>query len=461
MTKPIFWHQGLFLQQHHFQLCDLHTKSLFNFLYKYVHPHLWGIVSLDIVESSLSDYTFEIKSGNILFKDTTHCILGENAIIKPRSFENAWKSDGKTFNVYLGLKKWKDDSENVTVVNNLNELTHESSRLVSLSDPEEVPDMYYKGPKAEIKTMSYHIEIFWETELDQMGDYLLIPVAQLIKKSDEISLSKKFIMPCVSISSSDILYDIIKEIKNQIISRCRQLESIKRDKNIHSSDFGSRDMIFMLVLRSLNRYVPLLNHYSEIQYIHPWTIYGILRQIVGELSSFSRNFSVKGESIDGYLLLPEYNHKELYHCFDTIQKIITTLLKELTAGPDYIIPLNYDGTYFAAELAPKIFDDHNRFFLVVVSEEPSDMIISSFQSIAKISSREEMPLIIAKSLSGVKTTHLSALPQELPSKTDTVYFQIDHHSKQWIAVKEKKNIALYWDTAPADIKVEMIVIKRS
>ncbi len=461
MAKPIFWHQGLFLQPQHFQLCDLYTKSLFTPLYKYISPNLWGVVSLDILESSLLNHIFEIKSGEFLFNDMTHCIIDDNACVKPRSFENSWEDGGKTFKVYMGIKKWSDQSENVSIVPNFNNLNDESSRFVSLAEPEDIPDMYQNGPEAQIKRMSYHIKIFWETELDQISDYLVFPIAELMKNKDEIILSKNFIHPCVSISSSKTLFGIIREIKDQILSRCHQLESVKRDKNIHNSEFGSRDMIFILVLRSLNRYVPLLTHYTETEYMHPWVVYGMLRQIVGELSSFSQEISANGELSDGSALLPEYDHKKLYTCFDSIQKLITTLLEEITAGPDYIIPLNYDGTYFTAEMMPQVLDLHNRFYIVVSSEGDKDFIIESFQNIAKLSSRESLPLLIAQSLPGVKFNHLSTPPQELPRKTGAIYFQIDHNSKLWINVIEKNNIAIYWDTAPEDIKLELIVIKRN
>ena len=461
MAKPIFWHQGLFLQPQHFQLCDLYTKSLLTPLYKYVSPSLWGVVAMDILESSLLNHIFEIKSGEFLFNDMSHCIINDNASIQPRSFENSWKDGGKTFKVYLGIKKWSDKAENVSIVQNFNKLNEESSRFVCLADSEKIPDIYQNGPEAQIKMMSYHVKIFWETELDQISDYLIFPIAKLIKDKDEIILSKKFIHPCVSISSSKTLYEIIKEIKDQIISRVHQLESVKRDKSIHTSGFGSRDMIFILALRSLNRYVPLLIHYTETEYMHPWVVYGMLRQIAGELSSFSQDISVNGELSDGSALIPKYNHKKLYHCFDSIKRLITTLLEEITAGPDYIIPLNYDGTYFAAEMTPQTLDLHNRFYIVVSTESNKDFIINAFENIAKLSSRESLPLLIAQSLPGVKFNYLSSPPQELPRKTGAIYFQIDHNSKLWLNVIEKNNITIYWDTAPEDIKLELIVIKRN
>jgi len=52
-------------------------------------------------------------------------------------------------------------------------------------------------------------------------------------------------------------------------------------------------------------------------------------------------------------------------------------------------------------------------------------------------------------------------PQELPRRAFSIYFQLDHHSDLWSRVEKGKNLALYWDTAPEDLKVELMVVGRS
>jgi type VI secretion system protein ImpJ len=38
---------------------------------------------------------------------------------------------------------------------------------------------------------------------------------------------------------------------------------------------------------------------------------------------------------------------------------------------------------------------------------------------------------------------------------------VDHHSDQWAQVAKRNNIALYWDNAPDDLEVELMVVGRS
>ncbi|MFN2199346.1 MAG: type VI secretion system baseplate subunit TssK, partial [Anaerolineales bacterium] len=63
--------------------------------------------------------------------------------------------------------------------------------------------------------------------------------------------------------------------------------------------------------------------------------------------------------------------------------------------------------------------------------------------------------------SGIGLQHLSEVPQELPRRSRTLYFKIDHHCDLWAQVQKSKNIALYWDAAPEDLKIELMAVGRS
>jgi type VI secretion system protein ImpJ len=461
MKRPIFWHQGLFLQPQHFQLKDLYDQSLLIPLHRFLNPHFWGIGDIEIQQAALGNGSFDLLSGNFLFPDMTYALFPDNAVIEARSFESAWEEGGKTFTVYVGLKKWNDAGENVTVLSSLNNFFDVTTRFVTTTQAEEIQDLHQNGPSAQVKKLYYVLKIFWETEMDVLGDYELIPLACLEKDGDEIVLSKQFIPPCLCISGSETLNKLVPEIRDQISSRGRQLETYKRERGIHSAEFGTKDMVYLLALRSLNRYIPLLSHLTETKRIHPWSMYSVLRQVIGELSSFSGDISVNGEQEHGPPLLPGYDHQNLWECFSGAKLLITRLLDEITAGPEYIIQLLYDGTYFSAELPPTIFEGRNQFFLVFETETDPKNVLQTMGKIAKLSSRQTLPILIARSLSGIRLDHLETPPQELPRRAHSIYFQIDHHSDQWDQVQKGNNLALHWDAAPQDLKAELMAVRRT
>jgi len=449
------------LQPQHFQLSDLHNQALLKPFLALLEPYLWGVGEHEIQQAALENRSFELLRGEFLFPDGTYVVFPGNAIATARSFDDAWVEGGKPFTVFVGLKKWSEVQQNVKVLSGLENSAQVTSRFATTTDPEEIKDLYQDGPTAQIKRLHYVLKIFWETEIDRAGDYDLIPLAQLERIGDEIQLSSRFVPPTLTISSSNILFNLIKEIRDIITSRANQLGEYKQERGIHTAEFGTRDMVYLLALRSLNRYVPLLFHLTEARQVHPWTTYGVLRQVIGELSSFSTGVNVLGELEDGTSRLPAYSHRNLWGCFSASLALVTQLLDEITAGPEYMIQLTYDGTYYAAELPPPIFEGRNRFYLVLSTEADPQSVCQSLAATAKLSSRESLPLLMARALPGVGLKHLEVPPQELPRRAQSIYFKIDHHSDQWAFVQKGNNVGLYWDTAPEDLKVEMMVVGRS
>jgi len=350
---------------------------------------------------------------------------------------------------------------NTTELANPDDIASVATRYVSTPEPEAVEDLYESGPAGQVKKLQLVLKLFWETEKEMVGDYLLLPLARIERDGEAIRLSPSFIPPALTIQSSEILMQIVLDIRDQLGSRSRRLDEYKTQRGIHTSDFGARDMVFMLALRTLNRYVPLLFHFTESAAVHPWNVFGLLRQLIGELSSFSNRVNVVGEQKDGQALLGVYDHSDLSSCFLAAQSLISQLLDEITAGPDYVINLVFDGTYFTTDLSPAQFAEGNRYYLVVETEEDPDRVRDALQGIAKLGSRESLPLLIARALPGVGLEHLPVPPQELPRRSHCLYFQANHHSDQWANVMSGNNIGLYWDNAPDDFKVELMIVGRS
>ena len=332
MNRPLFWNQGLLLQPHHFQQQDMYFQSLLEPYQRFVQPYLWGVGRLEIRESALGNRTFSLAGGEFLMPDRTHVTIPGNALVEARSFEEDWAEGEKPLTVFLGLRKFSETGENVKVLPDLENLTEITTRFVTTSDSEEIPDVHQEGPTARVRRMYYLLRLFWESEIDQLGDYLLIPLARLTRSGEDITVADQFIPPSLTLSASGRLMKVVKEIRDEIAARGAQLEDYKRTRGIHTAEFGARDMVYLLALRSLNRYIPALHHMTDSGHIHPWWVYGMLRQMIGELSSFSDEVNVMGGTENEPRQLPKYKHRNLWQCFHQAQLLITRLLDEITAG---------------------------------------------------------------------------------------------------------------------------------
>ena len=213
--RSLFWHQGLFLQPQHFQLSDLYFQALLAPFFKFGPPHFWGIGESEIQKAALANRTFNPLKGEFIFPDGTHAVFPGNALLEGRSFDEAGIEGGKPLAVFIGLKKWNPGGENVTVLPKLEQIAEVPTRFVTPADPEEIKDLHAGGPEGQVKRLYFVLKVFWGTELSQLGDYVLIPIAQVERIGSEIRVSENFIPPCLSISSSDPLLKIVKEIRDQ------------------------------------------------------------------------------------------------------------------------------------------------------------------------------------------------------------------------------------------------------
>jgi type VI secretion system protein ImpJ len=456
--RPLFWHQGLFLQPQHFQQSDLYQKSTLKPLLAYAHPHLWGVANLQVQEAGLGNKTFEVVAGEFIFQDGTYVMFPGNAILSPRSFDEAWVEADKPLTVYLGLRKVSAVENNVTVVDSLDNPGEPETRFVTSASPQETPDLHAGGPTAQVKYLHYVLRIFWETEKDSLDNFHLIPLAKLERSGGEIRLSPQYVPPCPTVAASEWMTTVIKDIRDQVISRCRQLEEYKRPQEMVSMEMDTSFMVILMALRSMNRYVQPLYQLTETKHVHPWAVYGLLRQIVGELSTFSEHYGATGETTDGSRALPAYDHLDLWNCFSSVHRLIAELLDGITVRPGRMIRLDFDGSAFTAELPEQIFKPRNRYWLSLRTEADTETVVQAVAHLAKLGAGKSLSSLIARALTGLPLEHSATPPPGLPRRTGASYFRIDTTSTLWAEVEETGNIAFSWDGAPDDLVVELIVL---
>lgn len=459
-NKPILWRHGLFLQPQHFQLNDLFQSFRLAPLWEFIRPQFWGVAELHIQESSLSTMTFELLDGRFLFPDGTYALFPGNALLSPRSFDDAWTDRDKPLTVYLGLRKTSQVEANVTLAGDLNGRNDVTTRFVASNSPDEVKDLHLNGQAGEVQGMYYQLRLFWESEKDQLDSYDLLPIARLERMTERIRLLPGFIPPVLSVGSSERLFGILRDIRDRLAARGRQLEGYKKLKNLDTGESDSQYTSYIMALSCLNRHIPVLSHICETGNIHPFDAYAALRQLIGELSTFSVSIDVMGETASGVKLLP-YSHTNLWECFSQALEVIETALADFVTGPEYICLLEREGDTFSIDSFTKeIIQPRNHFFLVFWTTMEQSSLLDALNRLVKVASKQYLPTILKRALAGIELSFLAQPPREAPGRSNCFFFRIDESGKLWERVVEDKSIALYWDGAPADLKIELMVVRR-
>ncbi len=457
--KPIFWHQGLFLQPQHFQQTDLYHQSLLQPYQRYLKPHFWGVCDLMLQSSSLEHRLCEIETGEFLFQDGTWAQIGHNACIVSRSFEQAWVETDKPFTIYVGIRKLNSYEENVTVVESMENLSTVRTRYVSTMQPEEVRDYYQSAPSAQVKSLRLVLRIVWETETEAMEDHWLIPIAQVLHGEGGISYARNYIPPVINLSASPNLLRQIRELRDELAGRAIQLGSYSSSAQ-GGGKFDATLLRYQLALRTLNRFIPRLFHYTEKGDIHPWELYGTLRELIGEMSTFAEGINMLAETVEGERLLPPYDHRDIGHCIEAACSLINRLLGEITIGPQYLVEMPFDGVCFSADVPADFFQQRVDFYLVITTQHDLQRAQHSLLNLAKLASREKVQVLADRSLPGVGLINVPVPPTELPRRPNTFYVRLDVHDEEWLSVERQRDIGLLWPEAPQDAKVELVIVRK-
>lgn len=457
--KPVFWHQGLFLQPQHFQMAEAFQQTQLEPLRQFAKPHFWGVVDIGLSLTALEHRLIEIERGQFLFPDGTLLSVPENAIVAKRSFEDAWVDPDKPFTVYLGLRNLSKLEENVTNLSNFANLQDVKTRYVTLTQAEQVNDFYLNDKPAPVKTLVGVLEILFENEILDAADYQLFPIARVVRTDAGVEYAADFYPPTLSIAAWPELMRITKEIRDELTGRAIQLERFELDME-RANAYDATLMRYKLAAITLSRYVPRLFHMTEAGTVHPWEVYGVLREAIAEVSTFTDAVSVLGETKSGERLLPEYDHKDIGACFTAARTLLNSMLNEITIGPKLVVNMPFDGKLFSGTIPPDFFEDRFDYYLLISTQGGFEDYQQSLLTAGKFAAKESVEVLAERSLPGIGLIHVSTPPPELPRRPDAHYVRLDPGDEKWELIQRTGQASLLWSEAPEDAEIDLVIVRR-
>ena len=458
--RPLFWGQGMLLQPEHFQQQDSYHEALLHHLLALLSPFFWGVCSLRVNETALQNFVFEVEEAELLTFEGTLLRVGDlrptTGRIAPRSFQQDLDPTGRPLSVYLAVKRLRSDEGNLAQANG--DRGGDSNRRFLLEESEVSDLLVGSDHSVQLQYLVHDAEVLFDVAAERSHDYELVKVAEILRSPDGKGgiRSQQYIPPCVSIKSSPVLEAILKEIRDLLTAKGRELSGFTR-RRASGAELGARDLGYVAMLQAVNRYIPLFHHFLESGWAPPSQMYAIVRQLIGELSSFSATTSVlgaRGNEDD----LPPYQHTNLWECFSLAVQRTRELLNDLTSAPVGEVVLKHDGEYFSAALDPKFLTGDNRYYLAIKSDLSPAQLSRLLQEAGKITSREDMPNLQKSFLFGLKVEVLESPPDELVMRAHYRYFLVDQRSEQWKKIREQGTIAVFSTALAPDTEIRLLAI---
>lgn len=454
----LFWEHGTLLQPQHFQLLDRSVSNRAALAMDMTGPWPWGVLALGVDEQALRSGQIALTRLDAVLPAGEHLVLGENACVEPKSCSSEWPDPDAPLLVYLGLPAARPDAANVTEAPTLNEASRASTRYVATHDPEVVPESLAGGERADVRFMRYNAKLVLENETERLRSMACMPLLRLVRRGEDVVVDRDWVPPCLDTTAFPVLDNALKSVRNALAGRLYQLEEFKLSSRDTAGRAGRQPLTLQTLathamVQALSRCLPLVEHLCEAPRLHPWMAYGLLRQVVGELSVFSPSVSALGQG--GDTPLPPYSHTAPAPCFIAAQKLVAHLVGLLATGPAHVFVMERQGHFWSATLP-----DHARTgfdFWLQVRTENRDYLAALGHLGLRFASEDRMADLLSRSLPGIPLTREDP-PSGLPRREDTVYLAVSPVHELWIPLQRSGRAVFFLPQAPEDTTVHLILV---
>lgn len=442
--NKVLWTEGLFLQPHHFQQADRYMESMVAGLARRVIPYSWGFSDLEIDEEALKIGKFAIKGCAGLTQDGATYRVPQ-AEDHPPSMEVP--ENIKDCVVLLTIPQRRQGATEV----DLTEVNHSASRL----RPAEVEITDTMGSDKKPVTIGVgKLRLQFALEVDDLADMLAIPIARIIevRPDKEILLDRAFIPSCVDVRAAPALVGFVSELEGLLSHRMKALAGRLSESGPAR---GTADISDFLLLMTVNRALPLFRHFTNIENLHPETVYRECVILVGELASFM-NDAKEAPSF------PPYKHDDLSATFTPVFRVLRQYLSAVLEQTAVLIALE-ERKYgiSVGVIADRKLLSTAGFVLAVKAEVPAEDIRRHFAGQSKIGPVEEIRQLVNSALPGITLRPLPVAPRQVPYQAGTVYFELDADSPSWGKMTTSGGIAVHVSGQYPGLNMELWAIRNS
>lgn len=443
MQKTV-WFEGMKLDPHHFQQTERYNLYYINSRFGMINSNYWGLKNFQVDNAAIAGGNFSLINCNGIMPDGMIFNIPENdPVPKSRNFEGIFSATSERLDIYLVLPVEHPSGKNI----NLDELQLNDSLRYSMQNAD-VTD-YNTGSNIQrigVAKPNYQFR-FGEESLE---DFISIKLGEITRSADgKYKMESQSIPPCIEISASEVLLEHLRNILSTLVSKSKELRG---QANINKPELSLTQVEILLMLQSVNTFIPILNYYNSSQHIHPENLYTLFLNIVGQLSTFSN----LGLRVDA---LPTYDHKHLTEIFDQVVNEIQMMLnvQKTVERKDVVIPLRRQAeTLFVGQLLANQISA--QFFISVTGDIPEKKIITELPKNIKVSAFEEIFAVHQAGIQGVTVEYVARPPAGVSVNEKAHYFKINKEGRFWEKIVQKNNIAFFIASEFKSLQMELVLL---
>jgi type VI secretion system protein ImpJ len=451
--RPVHWHEGMFLGPQHLQAAQRYDAGQRHKFARAAVRHNWGLYSLQLNQTALANYRFEVQSLRAFLRDGTLVDIPDDGSLSPLDLREALQSE-TSLTVFLALPSYRMRRANAAEAG-------QPTGVRFQVETQDVEDENTGSDPQPIRFRLLNLKLVVGSEQEHAG-YDLLPIARVGKSAEADTtprLDVNYIPPLLGCEAwQPLQIGILRTIYDRIGTKIDLLAEQVESRGISLESQVVEDIRILGQLRVLNEAYTVLGILAFTEGIHPLEAYTELCRIVGQLCIFgggavavpaAGETEEAGRRVRPYRPpdLPRYDHDDLGYCFYQVKKYLDSLLNVIIEPEWQARPFRGVGLRMQVALEPVWLESAWLMFVAVESRLTAEQCVNLFTTAGmldmKIGSSDRVDRIFEFGQAGLAFTHRPQ-PRSLPARAGLTYFQVDRTAQpaEWQHVKRSMTLAV-------------------
>ncbi len=312
-TAPVNWHEGMFIQPHHFQVAE-HASNAGLIHQHMTQPHNWGIASIAIDKNALEGFRLKVHRAAFRMPGGTWVEIPGNAVVTEKSFQEEFGHTDTPLAVWAAIKKKED---HLPAVHKYGE---ENTGVVkpSVIREVEVADDATGDNEQAIQIRLWNVRLFFGDPPGEEFESIKLTEIGLSPQTDLPAVNADYIPPLLNISAAngfrEKLINLVVHLNNQATYTRRELA----EKHTMVLADPASALTALMRCQLTAGFGLVLKQLAAMDETHPLQVYLELVRLVGGLSAMNTEMPLD---------IPEYRHTHLTQVMERLFELIWQLLK--------------------------------------------------------------------------------------------------------------------------------------
>lgn len=447
LPSKVFWFEGLGLTPQQFQQQDRYHEARLQHIANALHPHLWGVQTIEWDSAALIDYSLQATAMSLIFQDGELYEASATEKLPSPVDLRALAIDAQHLTFYASLPRLNMFGDNLARSN-----SGKSARYAS--QDRDTSDLYADAIATPVLYLQKNVRLL--SELEARDEYVSFPVVRIRRRaSGGFELDPTFFAPSVSTSASDGLQRMLESLLTQLYVKIEALYGRHRQVSADTFEIQSFDITSYLLLSTITGAGASLAHCLRYRFHHPEFVFDKLSALAGGLLAFSRRYSIA--------TFPAYEHQDCAAGFFKLDAMIRDMIEVTLSNRYHVIPLVKDAerrARYSAVLDTALVNGQSMLGLAVSGNMAALELVAAVPIRFKLCAPSKINDIVSLSLSGVKLVHMAQVPAAVPVRPSTHYFMLDSKGPLYEMMLAEQALSL---DAPVEIdglKIELFCLAK-